>query len=114
MTEELITSIVPNNKFILFSFPDGVWNDTVTEKTSWGFEFQDSTAHTVQPPRWVLVHAVGPEVNAQADEASQITPGSTILVEALMWTQFQEYEGRKIWWTSVDKVLGIKPAEQAA
>ena len=105
---DLITSLQPRNKFILFTFPSGVWSDTVSEKTGWGFEFQDSTANTKQPPRWVLVHAVADEVNRPYSEASHIKPGDMILIEALMFTEHQVYEDQRIWWTSSDKVMAVQ------
>lgn len=101
MTQDLIDSFIPVSKFILFTFPEGVWNNTVSDKTEWGFEFQVSTENTKQPPRWVLVHAAGPQVH------ESVQPGKYILVEALMWTEYMEHEGKKIWWTSDDKVLAV-------
>lgn len=99
-TDALITGLDPSGEYILFTFLDGLWNGTVSDKTEWGFEYQVSTANTAQPARWGLVHAVGEDV-------TNVKPGQYVFIEPLMWTEFQTYGDRKIWWTGESKVLGV-------
>ena len=100
------TEVHPVDRYIMFTFPGDVWNETVSEKTSWGFEFQVSTANTKQPPRWGLVQAVGDMVNSDLTDPT-ISPGDYILIEPLMWTQHQLYKKSRIWYTSVEKVMAV-------
>lgn len=97
---DIIEGLSPSGSYILFTFTNDLWNGTVSNTTKWGFEYQVSTAGVEQPARWGLVHAVGEDV-------TKVKPGQYIYIEPLMWTEYQVYNDRKIWWTSELKVLGV-------
>lgn len=54
---------------------------------------------TQKGERWGKVIAVGPDAGVQIDEF--------ILIEPLMWTPNEVFEGEKVWKTNADKVMAV-------
>jgi len=55
--------------------------------------------NTQKGERWGEVLAVGPDAGVEV--------GDYILIEALMWTRNEVFEGQKIWKTNADKVMAV-------
>ena len=107
MREELYRGVQPGGKYIAFTFPDGVWNGTINEKTEWGFEFQESVIEREQPARWGLVRAVGPEVNDHLTDVT-VKPGDYVFIEPLMYSEYQLLDDNtKVWWTDISKIMAV-------
>jgi co-chaperonin GroES (HSP10) len=97
------TKLKPIKNAILFQFLDTIsgQKSTFNERTNSGL-FIPRLASAQKSERWGKVIAVGPDA-----EKSGVAVGDFILIEALMWTHGQTYDGEKIWRTNDQKVLAV-------
>ena len=91
----------PLSNSILFEFLDrtGGAAGAFSERTRSGLIIP-KTQSTQRKERWGRVLYLGPDV-----EGVQI--GEFILIEPLMWTTHETFEGQKIWKTNSEKVLMV-------
>ncbi len=96
-----MSSLRPFGNSILFAFLDdtGGSRGEFSERTRSGLIVPKLQA-TQKGERWGKVIAVGPDV-----EGVQV--GEYILIEPLMWTRNEVFEGEKIWKTNLDKVMAV-------
>lgn len=89
---------------IIFTFEDAISNGTFMDKTASGLYLGFVREETVKAARPGRVHAVGPLVK-------EVKVGDRILIEALMWSDSYNLDGKKYWNTSEAKVIGVYDGE---
>lgn len=96
-----LSKLKPLGNTVLFTFLDetGGSRGEFSERTRSGLIVPKLQA-TQKGERWGEVVAVGPE-------ADGVSVGEYILIEPLMWTRNEVFEGEKIWKTNLDKVMAV-------
>lgn len=100
-------SLRPLRNNVLFEFLDqtGGAQGKFTERTRSGLIIPNLQS-TQKDHRWGKVLAVGPEA-----ETDGIKVGDFILIEALMWTNHEVFEGEKLWKTDTSKIMCVTDDE---
>jgi co-chaperonin GroES (HSP10) len=94
-------NLEPIKNSIIFSFDDvAVVKGRFVETTESGIYLGKDYTLDAGAPRWGRVLSLGPDVKDVVD-------GDKILIEASQWTYEMEFEGKKIWRTTEDKVLAV-------
>jgi co-chaperonin GroES (HSP10) len=95
----------PLNNTVLFQHMDQTTGQSgsFSERTRSGLIIPKLQS-TQKGERWGKVVAVGPDVHG-------VEPGEFILIEPLMWTEHEVFEGEKIWKTNDTKILLVTDDE---
>lgn len=94
--------LTPIRNGILFVFTDTLKGKFFQETTDWGLNIVGGHENTAKAGRWGKVLAVGPEVDHE-----DVTSGTYIFIEPLMWTVGFKHDGVQIWKTDITKVLAV-------
>lgn len=96
-----MATLRPLSNTVLFQFLDRTDGKmgSFTERTRSGLIIP-TVKSTQKVARWGTVVAVGPKVEG-------LEPGDFIMIEALMWTRHEVFEGQKIWKTNDEKILFV-------
>ena len=99
------SQLKPLRNAILFQFLDDTSGDKgqFTERSRSGL-YIPTLKNEQRQERWARVVAVGPE-------AKGINVNDFILIEPLMWTSNEVFEGQKIWKTDTTKVMMVTTDE---
>lgn len=95
----------PLKNNIIFQFVDGhtvVRGKMFFEERAGPIIIPKIFDQSVKSPRWGVVLAVGPEVDAE------IKVGSNILIEPLMWTHGVRLNGELHWRTNSKSVMALR------
>jgi co-chaperonin GroES (HSP10) len=93
--------LIPLGNSVLFKFLDETQGaqGSFSERTRSGLIIPTLQA-TQKGERWGRVVAVGPD-------AEGVAVDDYILIEPLMWTTNEVFEGEKVWKTNTDKVMAM-------
>jgi len=94
--------IRPLRNHIVFAFYDEVTSKGTFRSTTESGIIVVNNTEAAKEARWGKVLAIGPEVE------SDITVGTDILIEPLMWTLGVDVDGVRIWRTDSSKVLAVR------
>lgn len=97
----MIEKLRPLGNTVLFKFLDhtGGAKGAFSERTRSGLIIPQLQS-TQKGERWAEVVAIG-------DKVTEFAVGDYILIEPLMWTPGEVFEGEKIWKTIPDKVMAV-------
>ena len=96
-----MSKLRPLGNTILFKFLDqtGGSKGAFSERTRSGLIIPQLQS-TQKGERWGEIIAVG-------DDVTEVAVGDYILIEPLMWTPGEIFEGEKVWKTNHDKVMVV-------
>lgn len=96
-----MSKLRPLGNTILFKFLDqtGGSKGAFSERTRSGLIIPQLQS-TQKGERWGEIIAVG-------DDVTEVAVGDYILIEPLMWTPGEVFEGEKVWKTNHDKVMVV-------
>lgn len=97
-----MTTIVPIKKSFVFQFREAVntRGEFMPSTTSGGIVLQSSFDDSAKQARWVNIVAAGPEC-----DRGVFSPGNTVLLPALRWTESAKLDGQPIWKSNTDEVV---------
>jgi co-chaperonin GroES (HSP10) len=100
-----MSTLRPLGNTILFTFLDATSGSAgkFTERTRGGLIIPQLQS-TQKGERWGKVTHIGPDVEG-------IAVGEFILIEPMMWTTHEVFEGEKVWKTNDTKVMAVTDDE---
>ena len=104
-----MSTLRPIGNTVLFTFLDETQGaqGAFSERTRTGLIIPRLQS-TQRGERWARVTAVGPTAVEDG-----VNIGDFILIEPLMWTANQSFEGAKVWKTTTEKILIVTNDESA-